>query len=446
MNGQKPLLRALAGESLAHPPFWLMRQAGRYLPEYRALRQKAGSFLGLCYTPDFAAEATLQPIRRFGMDGAILFSDILVIADALNRAVDFVEGDGPRVAPIATADDLAGEPAPGKLAPVYDALRRIKTELPNDTALIGFAGGPWTVATYLIEGGRSDFSRAKHWAFAETERLDRVIDRLVDATIQHLAAQIDAGAEIVQLFDSWADMLPEAQFHRFVIQPTRRFWLPAAQRWMRRFAPSSKRSARDPSSSTSAMAFCRARRSSTSSGSRGCCAGGNEKNRNRAVQSRRPRFIGGGKALSVQSVLRPGDHPPAEPVALDSCPADRQIPRAADPANLRADRQRLAAAPQYAGPGRGATRGAGGGLPGILRHALLAPAILGDRGRGQGVAARRSGDAAALSAILDDDDAILLRRLARGGPPRRAEGTSARGLLLPHRAGLHRRPGARRVC
>ncbi|HZL60215.1 MAG TPA: uroporphyrinogen decarboxylase [Stellaceae bacterium] len=222
MNGQKPLLRALAGESLAHPPFWLMRQAGRYLPEYRALRQKAGSFLGLCYTPDFAAEATLQPIRRFGMDGAILFSDILVIADALDRAVDFVEGDGPRVAPIATADDLAGEPAPGKLAPVYDALRRIKTELPNDTALIGFAGGPWTVATYLIEGGRSDFSRAKHWAFAETERLDRVIDRLVDATIQHLAAQIDAGAEIVQLFDSWAGMLPEAQFHRFVIQPTRR--------------------------------------------------------------------------------------------------------------------------------------------------------------------------------------------------------------------------------
>src|SRR5665213_3277962 len=222
MNGQKPLLRALAGESLAHPPFWLMRQAGRYLPEYRALRQKAGSFLGLCYTPDFAAEATLQPIRRFGMDGAILFSDILVIADALDRAVDFVEGDGPRVAPIATADDLAGEPAPGKLAPVYDALRRIKTELPNDTALIGFAGGPWTVATYLIEGGRSDFSRAKHWAFAETERLDRVIDRLVDATIPHLAAQIDAGAEIVQLFDSWAGMLPEAQFHRFVIQPTRR--------------------------------------------------------------------------------------------------------------------------------------------------------------------------------------------------------------------------------
>ena len=222
MNGQKPLLRALAGESLAHPPFWLMRQAGRYLPEYRALRQKAGSFLGLCYTPDFAAEATLQPIRRFGMDGAILFSDILVIADALDRAVDFVEGDGPRVAPIATADDLAGEPASDKLAPVYDALRRIKTELPNDTALIGFAGGPWTVATYLIEGGRSDFSHAKHWAFAETERLDRVIDRLVDATIQHLAAQIDAGAEIVQLFDSWAGMLPEAQFHRFVIQPTRR--------------------------------------------------------------------------------------------------------------------------------------------------------------------------------------------------------------------------------
>jgi len=222
MNGQKPLLRALAGEALAHPPFWLMRQAGRYLPEYRALRQKAGSFLGLCYTPDLAVEATLQPIRRFGMDGAILFSDILVIADALGRAVDFVEGDGPQVAPIATADDLASEPAPGKLAPVYDALRRIKMELPNDTALIGFAGGPWTVATYLIEGGRSDFSRAKHWAFAETERLDRVIDCLVGATIQHLAAQIDAGAEIVQLFDSWAGLLPEAQFHRFVIQPTRR--------------------------------------------------------------------------------------------------------------------------------------------------------------------------------------------------------------------------------
>lgn len=222
MNDQKSLLRALAGEVLARPPFWLMRQAGRYLPEYRALRQKAGSFLGLCYAPELAAAATLQPIQRFGMDGAILFSDILVIADALGCKVDFIEGDGPRLAPISAAEDLAGEPAPGKLAPVYDALRLIKTELPVDTALIGFAGGPWTVATYLIEGGRSDFSRAKHWAFAEAEALDRVIDRLVDATIQHLAAQIDAGAEAVQLFDSWAGLLPEAQFHRFVIQPTRR--------------------------------------------------------------------------------------------------------------------------------------------------------------------------------------------------------------------------------
>jgi uroporphyrinogen decarboxylase len=219
----KPLLRALNGESVSPPPLWLMRQAGRYLPEYRSLRSKARGFLDLCYTPALAAEATLQPVRRFGFDAAILFSDILVIADALNRKVSFRDGDGPSLEPIENADGLATTPALEKLAPIYDTLRQVKVALPDRTALIGFAGGPWTVAAYLVDGaGKHGFPRARGWAADEPGRLDAVVSRLADATAMHLSGQIEAGAEAVQLFDSWAGVLAAEGFRRFVIAPTQR--------------------------------------------------------------------------------------------------------------------------------------------------------------------------------------------------------------------------------
>jgi len=223
MNEPKPLLGALRGKAIDPPPLWLMRQAGRYLPEYRALRQKAGSFLELCLTPEFAAEATLQPIRRFGFDGAILFSDILVIAAALGRKVEFRDGDGPSLAPLASASSLAEQPDMKVLAPVYAALQRIKPALPVRTTLLGFAGGPWTVAAYVIDGGgRTQFAKARQWASEKPGELDAVIAKLADATVTHLAAQLDAGAEAVQLFDSWAGLLAPDQFRRFVVGPTRR--------------------------------------------------------------------------------------------------------------------------------------------------------------------------------------------------------------------------------
>jgi len=223
MNEPKPLLGALHGKAIDPPPVWLMRQAGRYLPEYRALRQRAGTFLDLCLTPEFAAEATLQPIRRFGFDGAILFSDILVIAAALGRPVEFRDGDGPTLTPLLQAGDLATKSDAKVLAPVYAALQRIVTALPARTTLLGFAGGPWTVAAYVIDGGgRTQFAKARQWAAARPDELDAVIARLADATAEHLAAQIDAGAEAVQLFDSWAGLLAPEQFRRFVVGPTRR--------------------------------------------------------------------------------------------------------------------------------------------------------------------------------------------------------------------------------
>jgi uroporphyrinogen decarboxylase len=220
------LLRALAGETLAPPPLWLMRQAGRYLPEYRALRQQVGGFLDLCFTPELAAEATLQPIRRFGFDAAILFSDILVVPFALGRVVTFREGEGPVLEKLTTqeeAEALALDGMLERLEPVYAAVERVKAGLPQQTALIGFAGAPWTVATYMVEGGSSrDFALAKRWALADPESFDALIARLADATAAHLSAQIDAGVEAVQLFDSWAGVLPEAAFRRCVIAPTRR--------------------------------------------------------------------------------------------------------------------------------------------------------------------------------------------------------------------------------
>ncbi|MDE2227586.1 MAG: uroporphyrinogen decarboxylase [Alphaproteobacteria bacterium] len=223
MNEPKPLLGTLCGKVIEPPPLWLMRQAGRYLPEYRALRQKAGSFLELCLTPEFATEATLQPVRRFGFDGAILFSDILVIAMALGRTVEFRDGDGPNLLPLSDKTGLTAQADAETLAPVYEALRRVKAALPARTTLLGFAGGPWTVAAYIIDGGgRTQFAKARQWAAEKPDVLDGVVARLAAATADHLAAQLDAGAEAVQLFDSWAGLLAPDQFRRFVIAPTRR--------------------------------------------------------------------------------------------------------------------------------------------------------------------------------------------------------------------------------
>lgn len=200
-----------------------MRQAGRYLPEYRELRQSVGSFLDLCYTPDLAVEATLQPIRRFGMDAAILFSDILVVADALGCPVTFVEGLGPKLEPVLDArsiDDLTDEKLHERLAPVYETLRRLSQALPADVALIGFAGAPWTVAAYMVEGeGSRDFARARALAWREPEVFGRLIAVLTRATTSYLLAQIRAGAEVVQLFDSWAGVLPEPEFVRWCQEP-----------------------------------------------------------------------------------------------------------------------------------------------------------------------------------------------------------------------------------
>jgi len=226
MARTKPLLRVLGGETLHPPPIWLMRQAGRYLPEYREVRAKAGSFLDLCFAPDLAAEVTLQPIRRYGLDAAILFSDILVVPHALGQEVAFREGEGPVLAPMRGVADVAmldlGRVAE-RASPVFETVRRLAAALPEMVALIGFAGAPWTVATYMVEGGTSrDFQETKLWAFRDPEGFEILIDRLVEATILYLSAQIDAGAEIVQLFDTWAGVLPEAAFERWVIAPTQR--------------------------------------------------------------------------------------------------------------------------------------------------------------------------------------------------------------------------------
>src|SRR5215469_3179814 len=223
MSVPKPLLAALHGQSIQPAPLWLMRQAGRYLPEYRQLRERAGGFLELCLTPELAAEATLQPIRRFGFDGAILFSDILIIAKALGRAVTFREGDGPSLPALTDVGGLAAQPDTSVMAPVYAAVREVKASLPTATTLLGFAGGPWTVAAYAIDGsGRTQFTKACGMARENPAMLDAIIARLSDATAAHLIAQLDAGADVVQIFDSWAGLLPPEQFRRFVMAPTQR--------------------------------------------------------------------------------------------------------------------------------------------------------------------------------------------------------------------------------
>ncbi|MGE7473526.1 uroporphyrinogen decarboxylase [Bosea sp. NPDC003192] len=223
---QSLFLRALSGETLPKPPLWLMRQAGRYLPEYRALRAKAGGFLDLCYNPEWAAEVTLQPIRRFGFDAAILFSDILVIPHALGQKLWFAQGEGPRLEPVADESrfgEIRHEIDPGVLAPVYETVRRVKAALPQGTALIGFCGAPWTVATYMVAGrGTPDQAPAKDLFQRDPALFARLIDRLVVGSAAYLNAQIDAGADAVQVFDSWAGSLGPEDFRRWCIEPTRR--------------------------------------------------------------------------------------------------------------------------------------------------------------------------------------------------------------------------------
>lgn len=219
----KPLLRVLDGEVVSPPPIWLMRQAGRYLPEYRRLRAEAVSFLDFCYSPRLAAEATLQPIRRFGFDAAILFSDILVVPDALGQKVGFEENVGPRLEPIESEADFASLAETidlAKLAPVFETIERVKTTLPGETALIGFCGAPWTVATYMVAGrGTSDQAPARLFAYRHRELFQRLIDRLVQASIEYLTRQIDAGCEAVQIFDTWAGVLPPGELERWCIAP-----------------------------------------------------------------------------------------------------------------------------------------------------------------------------------------------------------------------------------
>ena len=223
---KKPLLRALAGEAEPRPPFWLMRQAGRYLPEYRALRARAASFIGFCENPELAADATLQPVRRFGMDGAVVFSDILLLPRALGVAVDFVDGEGPRLEPLdrrAGARDLRLDGLTGRLAPVCETLALAREAAPPHVTVIGFAGAPWTLAAYMIEGkGSRDFLRARRWAAEDPEGFAALIGVLETAIVRHLVAQVDAGAEVVQLFDSWAGVLPAEAFSRWCVEPAAR--------------------------------------------------------------------------------------------------------------------------------------------------------------------------------------------------------------------------------
>jgi uroporphyrinogen decarboxylase len=223
--GIKPLLRVLESKREAVPPVWMMRQAGRYLPEYRAVREKAGGFLDLCFNPQLAAEVTLQPVRRFGFDAAILFSDILVVPLALGRKVWFVEGEGPRLEPLSDVKALMalrGEADAKVLSPIYETVRRVKAELKPETALIGFCGAPWTVATYMIAGqGTTDQQPAKTFAAREPQAFQHLIDCLVEASVDYLVRQLDAGADVVQIFDTWAGSLPSDEFERWCVQPAK---------------------------------------------------------------------------------------------------------------------------------------------------------------------------------------------------------------------------------
>jgi uroporphyrinogen decarboxylase len=232
----KRLLRVLRGEALDVPPVWLMRQAGRYLPEYREVRARAGGFLDLCYDPELAEEVTLQPIRRFGFDAAILFADILLVPHALGQKLWFAEGEGPRLEPIG---DVAGlrrlkpvDEIDAVLEPIYATVARLARSLPGEVTLIGFAGAPWTVATYMVAGrGTPDQGPARAWMYRDPAVFSRLIDRITEATIHYLGRQIEAGAEVVKLFDSWAGSLAPEMFARFSIEPARKIVAALRQRY-----------------------------------------------------------------------------------------------------------------------------------------------------------------------------------------------------------------------
>jgi len=222
----KTLLDVLSGNRQAVPPVWLMRQAGRYLPEYRAVREKAGGFLDLCFNPELAADVTLQPVRRFGFDAAILFSDILVVPLALGRKVEFLVGEGPKLEPLTDASGLASlrdTIDPAIVGNVYETVKRVKSLLDDKTTLIGFCGAPWTVATYMVAGeGTPDQAPARMFAYRDPDTFARLIDKLTLASIDYLVGQLQAGAECVQIFDTWAGVLPQTEFERWSVAPTRK--------------------------------------------------------------------------------------------------------------------------------------------------------------------------------------------------------------------------------
>ena len=220
----KPLLAVLRGERLDPPPMWMMRQAGRYLPEYRELRTEKGSFLDLVYDSEAAAEVTLQPLKRFDLDAAILFSDILIVPFAIGQNLTFVAGEGPRLSPRlgdASIDDLT--PFSGRLDPIYETVAKVKARLPDGVTLIGFAGAPWTVATYMVAGqGSREQAETRRLAYADPARFAAIIERIEEVTFDYLSRQVEAGAEALQLFDSWAGSLAPAEFEQWVIGPTAR--------------------------------------------------------------------------------------------------------------------------------------------------------------------------------------------------------------------------------
>ncbi|WP_027153629.1 uroporphyrinogen decarboxylase [Mesorhizobium sp. WSM2561] len=222
MPENRIMLDVLRGKTVSPPPLWMMRQAGRYLPEYRETRRRAGSFLDLCYNPDIAVEVTLQPIERFGFDASILFSDILVVPHALGRDVRFEEGRGPLLTPISATEIAAldGETFHVNLEPVYETVRRLRTRLPDQTTLIGFCGAPWTVATYMIAGhGTSDQAPARLFAYREPAAFLQLLNVLADHSAAYLIRQIEAGADVVQIFDSWSGVLDEVSFEAFCVRP-----------------------------------------------------------------------------------------------------------------------------------------------------------------------------------------------------------------------------------
>lgn len=226
LQTRRMILDVLAGQRCVIPPIWMMRQAGRYLPEYRAVREKAGSFLDLCFTPELATEVTLQPIRRFNLDAAILFSDILVVPHALGQTVTFVTGEGPRLTPAIDGDNVAAFAKRldlSTLAPVFETIRRVKPALPAHVALLGFCGAPWTVATYMVAGqGTPDQGPARLMAYRDPAEFARLIDALTDASIDYLVGQLKSGVDAVQVFDTWAGILPPEEFERWCVEPMRR--------------------------------------------------------------------------------------------------------------------------------------------------------------------------------------------------------------------------------